>query len=80
MAARKRPLTEPKLAEMRARIQATLLLKKMQDHALGVSEMSPTQIRAAEILLKKTMPDLSAVELSGDPDKPVNHSLNVSFK
>lgn len=80
MAARKRPLTEPKLAEMRARIQATLLLKKMQDHALGECEMSATQIRAAEVLLKKTMPDLSAVELSGDPDKPVNHSLNVSFK
>lgn len=65
---------------MRARIQATLLLKKMQDHALGECEMSATQIRAAEVLLKKTMPDLSAVELSGDPDKPVNHSLNVSFK
>ena len=80
MAARKRPLTEPKLAEMRARIQATLLLKKMQDHALGECEMSATQSRAAEVLLKKTMPDLSAVELRGDPDKPVNHSLNVSFK
>ena len=66
MAARKGQLTEPKLAEMRRRIQTTLLLKKLEQHVLNGEEMSATQIRAAEMLLRKTMPDLSAVQLTGE--------------
>ena len=80
MAARKGPLTETKLDEMRRRIKVTLLLKKLEDHVLTGTEMSATQIRAAEALLRKTIPDLSAVTLSGDPDRPVQHSLAVTFK
>jgi len=34
-------------------------------HVLEDAEMSSTQIRAAEILLKKTVPDLSATQLTG---------------
>jgi hypothetical protein len=38
----------------------------LQDHALtGGGEMSPTRMKAIEILLKKSLPDLSSVELSG---------------
>ena len=48
-----------------------MLLKKLEDHALGAEEMTQTQIRAAEIVLKKAVPDLSAVQHGGDPDNPV---------
>lgn len=71
MAARKGQLTETKLDEMRRRIKCTLLLKKLEDHALGEQEMSQTQIRAAEIVLRKAVPDLSAVQHSGDEDNPL---------
>lgn len=66
MAARKGPLTETKLDEMRRRIKTTLLLKKLEDHVLSGKEMKASQIKAATTLLKKTIPDLSAVEHSGD--------------
>ena len=66
MAARKGQLTETKLDEMRRRIKTTLLLKRVEEHALGSREMSSTQIRAAEMLLRKAMPDLSSVTLAGD--------------
>ena len=79
MAARKGPLTETKLEEMRRRIKTTLLLKKLEDHVLGEAEMSNTQLRAAETLLRKTIPDLSAVTLTGGDGGPVQHSLEVAF-
>jgi cob(I)alamin adenosyltransferase len=79
MAARKGPLTETKLDEMRRRIKATLLLKKLEDHVLEGSEMSATQIRAAETLLRKTMPDLQAIQHSGDPANPVQTVSRVEL-
>jgi hypothetical protein len=57
--------------EVRAKIQASQLINRLTDHALGEVELSTTQVRAIEILLKKTIPDLSAVEHSGDEDNPV---------
>lgn len=53
--------------EVRAKIQASQLINRLQDHVDGTVEMSATQLRAAEILLKKSLPDLTATELSG-PD------------
>ena len=38
------------------------MLNRLQDHAFGDCEMSSTQVRAAEIALKKVLPDLSSVE------------------
>lgn len=35
---------------------------------------------ASEILLRKTVPDLSTVELTGDPEKPVESNLNVDWR
>jgi len=51
----------------RDRIDAAKLLKKLDDHAdnAETTPMSGTQIKAAEILLRKVIPDLKAVELSG---------------
>ena len=78
MAARIHPLTESKIAEMRRRIQATLLLKRLEDHALGEVEMTATQIRAAEAVLRKAMPDLSSMVLQGDDEGgPVQVSMAV---
>jgi hypothetical protein len=44
----------------------------LHDHAIGVTEeLSSSRMKAIEILLKKSVPDLSAVELSGDQEAPV---------
>lgn len=55
----------------RDRIRTTQLINRLEKHALGEIEMEPTQVRAIEVLLKKCLPDLSAIEHSGNDDKPV---------
>jgi len=53
--------------EVRAKIQASQLCNRLHDHAFDKIELSPTQLKAIEILLRKAMPDLANVsaELSG---------------
>lgn len=63
MAARK--LRKFHTDEIRAKIQTSQLINRLTDHALGKLELSPTQVRSIEVLIKKTLPDLQSVELSG---------------
>lgn len=49
----------------RAKIKTTQLINRLTNHALGKLGLEPTQVRAIEILLKKTLPDLTSTELSG---------------
>lgn len=56
------------IEEAREKIRTTQLINRLQDHALGELELSQTQIRAVEILLKKRVPDLQAMTLQGDDD------------
>lgn len=51
--------------EIRAKIQTSVILDYLHKHIKGLHEMTPAQVRSAEILLKKSIPDLSAVQLSG---------------
>jgi hypothetical protein len=60
MAARTRKVLHDE--RTKEKIQTTQLINRLQNHALGKVEMTPTQVRAAEILLKKTTPDLSSAE------------------
>lgn len=47
------------------RIKTGMLIKRLSDHVRGDIEMTATQIRAAEILLRKSVPDLSPVGHDG---------------
>lgn len=86
MAARKKTLHPVKVEEMRKKIRTTLLIKRLEEHSLvsldeeGASKklMSDSQVRAALGLLKKTIPDLSAVEHSGEVEH--KHSLASLLK
>jgi hypothetical protein len=57
-------------AEHRTKIANSKILNRLIEHAEGKVEMTPTQVTAALGLLKKAMPDLSAVQLSGDDTAP----------
>lgn len=48
----------------RERIQTSMLINRLQDQALGKLDMSQTQIKAAEILLARVAPTLTATELT----------------
>ncbi len=69
MAARTRrgTLEQPWDKRVRDRIKTSMLLNRMHEHILGRLELSPTQVRCIEIALRKSLPDLSAVEHTG-PD------------
>jgi hypothetical protein len=55
--------------ETRAKIQASQLINRLQKYALDGGDLDPNRIRAIEILLKKTLPDLSSVSIGGDASK-----------
>jgi hypothetical protein len=57
--------------EVREKIRTSQLINRLQDHAFGDVELSPTQIKAIEVLLRKNLPDLGAVEITGDAERPV---------
>jgi hypothetical protein len=61
----------------REKIQTSQLINRLQNHALSeeINELKPSQLKAIEILLKKSLPDLQSTEITGDSDAPV--SLNV---
>lgn len=60
MAARIRSLTLNE--EWRAKIQTSELINRLQQHVFGNARMLPTQLKAIEILLRKTIPDLAQID------------------
>jgi hypothetical protein len=64
MAARKRRGTgaEGWDQSVRDRIQTSMLVNRLTSHVLGKCDLSSTQVRSAEILLGKTLPNLTAAE------------------
>lgn len=59
--------------QTRAAIQTSQLVNRLQDFALGkIAEIETGRLKAIEILLRKTLPDLSSVTLGGDEDNPIN--------
>lgn len=61
-----RPINKLHQDDVRKKIQASQLVNRLTDHALGGVELSATQIKAIEILLRKSVPDLSAITLDGE--------------
>jgi hypothetical protein len=57
--------------EHRAKIQKSNVLNALIEHAEGKREMSPSQVTAGLGLLKKCLPDLQSVEISGDDNAPL---------
>lgn len=69
--------TSPTYANaVRSRIRAGGIVKRLEDHVLGKVEMSATQVSAALGLLRKTVPDLSAVEHTGKDGEPLIQQMD----
>lgn len=48
--------------ETRSKIQTSQLINRLQDHIFNKLRLEATQLKAIEILLRKTLPDLSQVD------------------
>ena len=69
-----RPINKLHQEDVRKKIQVSQLLNVLQNHALGeTEELSPTRMKAIEILLRNSMPDMASVTISGDSDQPLQH-------
>lgn len=68
MAARLRPRHQD---DVRAKIQASELINRLQGHAQGKIDLTLSQIKAIDILLSKSLPSLSSIEHKGDAVNPV---------
>ena len=77
MAARKRRTTVNE--KWREKIQSSMLVDRLVKHAVGEIEMTATQIKAADILLKKVAPDLKAVEHTGEDGGPIRTKVDIHF-
>lgn len=62
----------------RDRIKTSQLINRLTDHALGKIDLVATQVRAIEVLLKKTVPDLQAISLSGPDGGAIQSNLNIA--
>jgi hypothetical protein len=72
MAARLKPRHQD---EIREKIQVSQLINRVQDYALGKlgdEEVSSNRLNAIKLLLAKTLPDLSSVEMSGLNGAPLH--------
>ena len=58
---------------IREKIRAAVILERLERNALGELEqpMTRDQIKSAETVLKKCIPDLQSIQLSGDSENPI---------
>ena len=71
MAARGRPAGFVMDDSHRTKIANSQILNRLISYAEGKTELDSGQVRAIDILLKKVLPDLSAVTVSGDNENPL---------
>ena len=55
----------------RAKIQTSQIINRLEEHINGAADLKATQVTAALGLLKKTLPDLGNIEVSGNSDSPL---------
>lgn len=76
MAARK---NTPRLSqEWRERIRSGVILARLEKAALGELDITPASLKAAEIVLRKTIPDLARTEVTGEDGGP--QEMTISWK
>lgn len=72
--------------QTRSAIQTTQLVKRLQCFALGEKDdagnavdLDPNKLKAIEVLLRKSLPDLSSVVLSGDDENPIKSVARIEL-
>lgn len=63
----------------RVKIQNSNILNALIEHIEGKRDMSASQVSAGLGLLKKVLPDLSAVEVSGNEDNPLRAVTRIEL-
>lgn len=56
---------------VRQKIQASVIVARLHKHFMGKLKLSPTQLKAAECLLDRSVPKLSQIQHSGPNGGPI---------
>ncbi len=65
---RRSEFSERNQERLRNLIKVEEIIRKLESHILGKVKMTGTMVRAAEILLRKVQPDLTATAISDSRD------------
>lgn len=60
---------------VRAKIQASNLVHRLQQHIDGEIELTSTQLKAIEMLLDRSVAKLQQIQHTGDKDQPIQHVI-----
>ena len=74
-----RPMNKLHQDDVRAKIQASQLVNVLQNHALNGTELANSRIKAIEVLLRKSIPDLQSVTVSGNEDSPLQTITRIEI-
>lgn len=66
-----RPIGKRHQDDIRAKIQSTAIINRLQSAFDGTIELSQVQVNIGKALLDKALPDLKAIEHSGSEDSPL---------
>ena len=73
-----RPVGKRHQDDIRAKIQASHIINRLYAGFTGEVELTSDQINIGKALLNKVLPDLKAVEYSGDEESPIG--LHVTWQ
>lgn len=63
--------------EVRAKIQASVILDRLHKHMNGDLEMTSTQLKAAEMLLDRSVPKLQQIQHTGANGGAIQIQVNA---
>jgi hypothetical protein len=66
-----RPIGKRHQDDVRAKIQASLIINRFTDAFNGTIDLTQTQVNCGKTLLDKALPDLKAIEHSGEIEHKV---------
>lgn len=64
--------------DVRRKIQSGVILQRLQKHFEGEIELTPTQLKAAEMMLDRSVAKLQQIQHTGDEQNPIR--LTVAWK
>lgn len=70
----------PRHSDMvRSKIQASALINRLQQCAMGELDLTPSQIKAIDSLLDRSVPKLSQIQHVGDNDGPIQMVTRIEL-
>lgn len=74
-----RPLGKRHQDDVRAKIQSSQIINRLQSAFDGTIELTQTQVNIGKALLDKALPDLKAIEHSGPDGNPIETITRIEL-